>query len=67
MMTFYDPVVKRRLRHAITALLHDRHGHLTPGDLIGCEPCAQRLWTHLEQVTPEAHRPQAPDLHPEQL
>ena len=65
-MTFYDPVVKRRLRGAITALLRNRHGHPAPSDLMACGPCIQRLWDYLERVAPEVYRPQAPDLHPEQ-
>ena len=64
--TFYDPVVKQRLRRAIKSLLRERHGHLTPAALTSCGPCVQRLWEWLARVAPEAYKPSPPNLHPEQ-
>ena len=47
---FADPVVKRRLRQAIRALLQDRHTHTVQVEMTDCHECVGRFWAELAKV-----------------
>lgn len=52
-MTDPHPFVRASLTRAVRALLKDKHGHVTPTELLACPECVARFWVHLATAAPK--------------